>query len=185
MFAKADVAISIFTAQRYETAKRTDGHQTLRRSAGHGGLVGDDTEAVDGDDEVVAQSADFAGGRELDHALVEFGEYFEADDLALFQMALSRDVADVEGLLSAVGGIRRRVVACDGDAGAGVAPRPALADVAELLEGDGWGSCGHSCFLFMALRRTAGNGGWLCPAENGRGDARRGPAKGSVVTVAV
>ena len=103
-----------------------------------------DAHTIDLDDEVVAYPATLVGGGVFDHALMEFGFYFEADDFALFHYATGGDIADEEGLLTLVAGILGRVVAGGLDACAGVAPRPLLADVAEGLKTDGGLFCGHS-----------------------------------------
>ena len=107
-----------------------------------------DAHTIDLDDEVVADPSALIGGTIFDHALMEFWFYFEADDLALLDNATAGDVADVEGLLALLAGVPRRVEACDLHAGARVAPRPLLADVAEGLEGDGGLFVGHSSLSF-------------------------------------
>ena len=110
--------------------------------------MGEDAHAIDGDDEVVANPAALAGTDVLDHALMAQEVNLQADDFALLDDASAGDVADVEGLLLLLAGILRGVEACDLHAGARVAPRPLLADVAEGLETDGGLFVGHSSLSF-------------------------------------
>lgn len=107
-------------------------------------------EAVNLDDEIVAQDAYLIGVDEFHLALMAAQVHLECDDLALLQYATASDVLHEVGHLLLLLGIGRRIEACDASPRLGVAPRKLLRQVADGLKTDGGLSSGHrQCILSL------------------------------------
>ena len=96
-----------------------------------------DADAVDRDNQIVADAADLPAPGKLHHALMQLGEHLEAYHLALLQVALARDVPQMERLALRINSVIGRVEAGDASAGPAVVPCPLFAMDAELLPADG------------------------------------------------
>ena len=96
-------------------------------------LLGDETHAVDGDNEVITQPAALVGGYEFHEALTAGTVQFQGDALTFNDVAVDSDGTHIVGHLLLAFGIGRRVEARDAHIGLRVFPREALGIDADVF----------------------------------------------------